>query len=110
MWHIRENLTTIRTLVFSAVILLIGGTLFLMGLTWKRVTTDVDPRLSGNCLGGVVDLKGRGMVVDTTVDGQIMRVSLEKREGKNETVLIDMCSGRVINNLTIEADKAIATE
>ncbi len=106
----RENLTTVRTLVFSAVILLIGGTLFLMGLTWKRVTNDSDPRLSGNCPGGVIDLKGHGMIVDTTVDGQIMRLSLEKREGKSETVLIDMCSGRVVTNLLIEAYQAIVSE
>jgi hypothetical protein len=101
----KENLNPLKTLVFSMGLLLIGGTVLLGTLVWKKIAAETSGlHATADCPGGNVDLKGRGTMVDSVVDGHTMRVTLEKNNGKNEMVMIDICSGKIIGSLTLDTD------
>ncbi|MDE3060762.1 MAG: hypothetical protein KGJ06_07110 [Pseudomonadota bacterium] len=102
----KENLTPLKTLVFSMGIVLIAGAVLLMVLIGRKMA---EPR-QADCPGGQVDLQGRGIMVDSAVEGQTMRVTLQKNEGHTEIVLIDICTGAVSGALTLKTDKASAEE
>ena len=107
----QENLKPLKILVFSMGLLLLGGTVLLMGLVWKKVAAgEAGAALSAGCPGGNVDLKGRGSIVDSTMEGRSMRVLLEKGDNHRELVTIDMCSGKVVSALAIESDPAPTAE
>ena len=108
----KENLTALKTLVISMGFLLVGGTVLLAGIVWKKVSAESAEVAAGGpkCPGGTIDLKGKGMVIETTVEGQVMRVTTEKKEGITETYLIDMCQGKVITHVALETDAVMVTE
>lgn len=86
-------------LVISLGLMLIGGTLLLaVGLWHKMFNAE-----TAACSGGTVDLTGRGRIVDSVVEGKIVRVILEK-EGGDEVVTLDLCTGKILSALSIVAD------
>lgn len=111
---VKENLNPLKMLLFSMGLMLIGGTVLLAVLIWEKAGEPAEAHTStheaADCAGGHVDLKGRGVIVDSTMEGQIMRVTLEKHEGKMETLMIDMCSGKIVGSLTIDSDAAVVEE
>lgn len=60
--------------------------------------------LVGGCGGGQIDLKGRGVPQESTVDGKLMRVTFGLSDTKTEMVLIDVCKGKITGSLTVETD------
>jgi len=103
----KENLNSLKMLVFSLGLILIGAIVLLAGLVWKRVGTD---SVVADCAGGHVNLKGHGMVVDSGFDGTTMRVTMEKTEGQSEIMLIDICTGKITGTLTLDTDAAVVVE
>ncbi len=85
---------------------LVGGTIMLMGVVWKKVSAETTKmRLGAECAGGKVDLKGRGHVSNTLIEKNIMRVTLVKGTGGMEVVSMDVCTGHVMGSLELETDK-----
>lgn len=103
----QENLTALKTLVFSMGLLLMACAAFTVGAIWSHA-----PKTESafNCPGGHVSLKGRGIMIDSAVDGHVMRVTLQKGEDKNETVLLDLCTGKEIGSLSVETDAGTSEE
>lgn len=104
----KENLNSLKMLVFSMGLILIGAIVLLAGLVWKRVGGEDNPTTA--CAGGHVNLKGHGMVVDSGFDGTTLRVTMEKTEGQSETLLIDICTGKITGTLTLDTDAAVVEE
>jgi len=102
----KENLNSLKMLVFSLGLILVGAIVLLGGLVWKR-TADT---AAADCAGGHVNLKGHGMVVDSGFDGTTLRVTMEKTEGQSETMLIDICTGKITGTLTLDTDAAVVEE
>lgn len=88
--------------------ILVGGVVFLAGVVWKKMSADIASvsaaKKSADCPGGHVDLKGRGMVIESAVDGQMLRLTFERKGGGSDIVLIDICSGKVTGALTVDTD------
>lgn len=107
----KENLTALKTLVISMGFLLVGGTVLLAGIVWKKVSTEAAAHASASiCPGGSVNLRGKGAVIESSIEGQVMRVLTEKNEQKTDVYLIDLCKGTIISRLTLETDPAPVTE
>ena len=111
----KENLKPLKMLVFSMGLLLVGGTVLLGALVWQKVSTEKSAEKSSihtmaDCPGGHVDLKGHGVIVDSTIDGHTMHLILEKTESKSELMMIDICSGKIIGALTIDSDTDIISK
>ncbi len=87
-------------------ILLLGGTLLLAAIVWKKVSTPT----AETCPGGHIDLKGRGMITESTLDGEILRLTLGKQNGRSEFVLVDVCAGKILGGLTIDSDPTLISE
>lgn len=87
-------------LVISLGLMLIGGTLLLAVGLWHKSFNASEPAA---CPGGKVDLTGRGHIVDSAAEGQKLRITLEK-DGGEEVVTIDLCSGEILSSLSIQAD------
>ena len=85
-------------------IVLMGGTVVLAGLVWKKVSADTSgaPAAHG-CAGGAADLKGRGSVIASQIDGSKLRVTLQQAGGL-EVVTLDMCSGKEASAVRVQAD------
>src|SRR5690606_2299357 len=96
----KENVTGLKTLVFSLGMLLIGGILLFGFLLWEKKAQNT----SGRCPGGEVDLKGRGAVIDSSLDGRTLRLTLEPQEHTQEIIMLDVCSGKITGKLKILVD------
>ncbi len=107
----KENLKALKTLVISMGFLLVGGTILLGGIVWKKVAAESSESAhAAECTGGNVDLRGHGMVIETTVDGQTMRITTEEKDGKTDTYLVDMCHGNVITHLSLQTDATMQVQ
>jgi hypothetical protein len=103
----KENLNSLKMLVFSLGLILVGAIVLLAGLVWKRTADTPALAALADCSGGHVNLKGHGMLVDTGFEEKTMRVTMEKAEGQSEIMLIDICSGKIMTTLTLETDAAV---
>jgi len=107
-----KNLTALKTLVFSMGIVLVIGFLVVAASVWLKMKAGSPAAksavaggvLPANCPGGTVDLKGRGHVVDTSIEGSTLRLALAKAGGELEMVHVDMCSGKETSALKIMTD------
>ena len=88
--------------------LLVGGVVFLAGVVWKKVSADIavagDTPRSSACEGGKVDLKGRGAAMESVAEGNRLRLTFKRPEGGRDIVFVDMCSGKITGELTVETD------
>lgn len=101
----KENLRPLKTLVISMGFLLIGGTVFLAAVVWKKVTSDISHAAKvPACPGGTLDLKGQGVVTDSRIEGRTMHLLTESKSRILSATLVDMCSGSIISKVTIETD------
>ena len=107
-----HHLKALKLLVFSLALILIGGIAILGGVLWKRasLTRNADMLSTSECPGGQIDLRGRGMMIDSKTEDQILRVTLEKITGHDEILTIDTCTGKIIGTLTLETDPGIPQE
>ena len=94
-------------LVFSLGLILIGIMVFVGGIMWKKMNMESALSSGGDCTGAHVNLKGHGLIVDSGFEERTMRVTMEKTEGQSETILIDMCTGKILGTLTLETDAAV---
>ncbi len=101
----KENANPLKILVISKGFLLIGGTVLLMAVVWKKVSMeDAKARTSAECVGGKLDLTRRGKIVNQLIDNDIIRITLKKPSGQQETVSAQLCSGKILGSLVIESD------
>lgn len=101
----KENVNPLKTLVISMGLLLIGGTMFLAAVVWKKVSNDaVHARMQAECPGAQVDLKGRGAVVATEMDKKTLRLTLKSGPGKLEVVSVNLCTGKIEGTLGLAVD------
>lgn len=95
-------------------IVLMGGTLMITSLIWTKLSSDTNaaPHFvpATECSGGQISLAGQGTVVDSSTQGQMLYLSLEKKDGSHEIAIIDMCQGKQLGKLTIETDQGQAQE
>ena len=103
----KENLNSLKMLVFSLGLILVGAIVLLAGLVWKRTADTPVVTTTADCPGGHVNLKGHGMLIDSGFEEKTMRVTMEKSEGQSEVMLIDVCTGKVLTTLTLESDAAV---
>ena len=102
----KQNANPLKTLVISMGVLLIGGTVLLMAVVWKKVSQEaMKAHAASECAGGKIDLTGRGKIVNRMTDGHIVRIELKKQAGQDETVSIDLCTGKIVGALVIDSDK-----
>lgn len=92
-------------LVFSMGLVLMGGTVMLVGMVWKKISAEgkgAAPVYA--CAGGSEDLKGRGVVTDSVVEGNKLRLTLQQPGGILEIVTLDMCGGKESSALRVQTD------
>lgn len=101
----KENSNPLKILVISMGFLLIGGTVLLMAVVWKKVSQEeAKTQESAKCEGGKLDLMGRGKIVNQLIDKDIIRITLKKSSGQQETVSAQLCTGKILGSLVIESD------
>ncbi|NBO18914.1 MAG: hypothetical protein EBV03_06760 [Proteobacteria bacterium] len=86
-------------------IVLMGGTVVLAGLVWKKVSADTSgtAAVHSGCAGGDANLKGRGQVVATQIDGSKLRLTLVQASSM-ELVTLDVCSGKEMGAVKVQVD------
>jgi hypothetical protein len=110
-----KNLNALKTLVISMGVVLILGFVTVGAAVWMKMKASPSGMVASNngvgaknafpseCAGGEIDVKGRGQLVDTSVDGAVMRMAFTKGD-QLELVHFDVCSGREIGSLKIHTD------
>ena len=86
-------------------LIMIGGTVMLAGLVWKKVNAETTGTGAYACAGGEADLKGRGEVINMERDGKNMILTLQKTPQILEIVAIDTCSAKVKTSLLLSIDE-----
>ncbi|MDX2074048.1 MAG: hypothetical protein SFX19_06765 [Alphaproteobacteria bacterium] len=105
-----KNLNALKTLVISMGIVLVLGFLVVGAAVWMKIkgppssVAASGSALPAQCPGGAVNLKGRGQIVDTAIEGSTLRLAFAKAPGELEMVHIDLCSGKEISALKIATD------
>lgn len=105
-----RNLTALKTLVISMGVVLVVGFLVVgiaIGVNMKAdglLPMAHKGALPAQCPGGAVDLKGRGQIVDTAVEGSTIRFAIAKPSGELEMIHIDICTGKELSSLRITTD------
>lgn len=101
----KENLTALKTLVISMGFLLVGGTVLLAAIVWKKVTAETSPVAQvAECSPAPVDLTGHGTLVETMMEGRALRAVLQKKSGETEVYTINLCSGAITGKFTLKTD------
>lgn len=85
-------------------LIMIGGTIMLAGLVWKKVNAEANGTGAYACLGGEADLKGRGQVISMERDGKVAYVTLQKNDQQLEIAAVDLCSGKVKSSVLLAVD------
>ncbi len=85
-------------------LLLIGGTLLLCGMVWKKVNAEANGTAAYACAGGEADLKGLGDVVSVERDGKVLYVTLQKGAQSMQVATVDLCSGKVKSKVSLLVD------
>jgi len=101
----QENHRPLKMLVFSMGLVMIGGTVLLAAMVWKKVnaeTSGVVPAYA--CAGGEADLAGRGQVIGMERDGKSLYVTFQKDARVLEVATLDLCSGKVKTSVTLQVD------
>jgi hypothetical protein len=107
----KENLRPLKILVFSMGLLLIGGTVLLFGIILKKMSQEKNmPPVVQECKGGALDLKGRGLVMESKLENNVLRLTLEKGPGHTEMLTVDACSGEITSTLVIDSDASLPVE
>src|SRR5262245_57711541 len=96
-----HHIKGLKLLVLSLGLLFIGGAVLIGVLVVKkaRQMRNADMLSSAECPGGEIDLKGRGIIVESRTEDQLLRLTLEKQTGSNEIITIDTCTGKIIGSL-----------
>lgn len=105
----KENLKPLKLLVFSMGLVLIGGTILIAGMVFKKISSETSS-LTEECAGGTVNLTGRGIITESRQDGPVLRLTLESRPGRMELLTLDSCTGKTLSSLTIDSDAATSLE
>lgn len=85
-------------------IVLMGGTVVLAGLVWKKVSSESSgAAVHSGCAGGTVNVKDRGTIIGSQVEGNKLRLTLQDGSGL-EVVTVDMCSGKESSAVRVQAD------
>jgi len=99
-----ESIRPLKMLVISMGLIMIGGTVMLAGLVWKKVNAQTNGTGAYACAGGEADLKGRGQVLSLERDGKILYVTLQKNDQTLEVAGVDVCSGKVKSSVLMAID------
>lgn len=91
-------------LVLSMGLILIGGTVMLAGMVWKKVNAEVTGTGAYACNGGNVDLSGHGLVSGMERDGKNMIVTLQKDAQTVDVATVDMCAAKVKSVVSLRVD------
>lgn len=98
-----ENIRPLKTLVVSMGLIMVGGTILLAMLVWKKVDAQTKGTGAYACDGGKADLKGKGAVIRMERDGKQLFVTLQG--GQNlEVATVDLCNGKVKSSLILDVD------
>lgn len=95
-----KSLTALKTLVISMGIVLVLGFLMVGASVWMKMKSGIP----ASCALEPVNLKGRGHVVGTGIDGKNLRIILSHPDGALEVVQVDSCSGKELSTLKILTD------
>ncbi len=85
-------------------LILIGGTVMLAGMVWKKVNAQANGTGAYACAGGEADLKGHGEVLGMERDGKNMIVTLQKNPQMLEIATVDMCSAKIKSTVSLLVD------
>jgi hypothetical protein len=99
-----ENIRPLKLLVFSMGLIMIGGTVLLAALVWKKVNAEAAGTGAYACQGGEIDMAGRGQVLDLERDGKQLYVTFQKDAKTLEVATLDLCSGKVKSAVTMLID------
>ena len=94
-----KNLKALKTLVISMGVLLVVGFFIACAGAWMKFRAP-----AAACASHGVDLSGKGRLVFSALDGDTLRL-LFARDKTREVVLLEVCSGKVLNSLTIRVDE-----
>lgn len=105
-----HHLKALKLLVVSLGLILIGGSVILGTVMWKKVKVmrNTDMLSSSECAGGELDLRGRGMIIESRTEDQLLRLTLETRPGQDEILTIDTCTGKIVGTLKVQTDPSIS--
>lgn len=86
-------------------LVLMGGTVVLVGLVWKKIAQEgAKPGLTSQCAAVAVDLSGRGALLRHEQDGSKIRLVLHGHNHEMSFITLDSCTGQKLNDVTITAD------
>jgi hypothetical protein len=102
----QHHLTALKLLVILLGIVLVGGTVLLGSAVWKKISLmrNADMLSAEECPGGEIDLKGRGIIIESHTEDQLLRLTLERKPGQNEILTVDTCTGKIIGSLLLQTD------
>lgn len=99
-----ENIRPLKTLVVSMGLVMLGGTILLAMMVWKKVDAQTKGTGAYACEGGVADLKGLGQVVKTEREGKLLYVTLQKDAQTLTIATVDLCSAKVKSSVKLDVD------
>lgn len=101
-----KNLTALKTLVISMAVVLVVGFVAIIAAVGLKMKDELKSggAIPANCAGGTLDLKGRGQIIDTSVQGTTLRLALGRPDGNLEMIHVDLCSGKELGSLKINSD------
>ena len=99
-----ENIRPLKMLVISMGLVMIGGTVLLAGMVWKKVDAQTKGIGAYACDGGTADLKGSGKVLRLEQDGKHLLVTMTQNAETVTVATVDTCSGKVKNTLILKVE------
>jgi len=105
----QDNLRALKTVVISLGVLLLLGSALLIGLVVHKLgSRGAGTQLAvEDCEANEIDLRGRGELMDTTLEGGTVRMMFADDDDdadRTTVVTLDSCSGEVLSDLTVLSD------
>ncbi|MBY0408314.1 MAG: hypothetical protein K2Q01_11545 [Rickettsiales bacterium] len=101
----KENLKPLKMLVFSMGLIMIGGTVLLAMMVWKKVDSEASGTAPAyGCAGGEIDMAGRGQVLNLEREGKQLYVTFQKDARTLEVATLDLCSGKLKSSVMMAID------
>lgn len=88
-------------------LVLIGGTILLVGLVWKQVsasTSKASRPLAAICEHVDVSMGGYGEVISQRIEADTAQLIFQQDDGNVHFVTVDLCSGDQTHSLLVHLD------
>jgi hypothetical protein len=110
----KDNLLPLKILVGVLGVMLLVGVAVLIALAVHRpagpggaIAAEAAPATASECDGKNVDLRGHGAIINSAIDGKVLRVMFADDDDdteRTEVVTVDTCTGKVLADVKVMSD------